>query len=192
MTTTASRTADAVPTTTAPAPVPRGAVPASGPATVLALLMVALAVVLGHDAVVSAGWLAGGPWVRPVLQRLDGAHAQGWMVAVGAVLVLLGVWWLVAAVRPRPRRAYLLGDRGAWLAPVDVARLARAAAQSADGVVSARASAGRRTVALRVSSTVADGAASRADLRDAVTSRLEDLDPAPRVRVRARTTGGTP
>ena len=164
----------------AKAPVGSGAISVVGP--VLALLLTAAGLVAIRDAVVRSGLLAGQPWTEQTLRALDGLSAAGWMVPAGAALILLGLWLLLTALRPRRRTAIsVTSSTGVFLRLRDVARLAERAAEQVDGVLVARARATRRAVTVRVRST---GSSETAEgVRSAVSGRLSALDQIPTVKV---------
>ena len=175
------------PPAAAKSPVGPGVITAVG--VLLALGLVALGVVAVHDALVPAA-LAGGPaWIDSAIDGLDGLEPAPWMVPAGIAMVIVGAWALVIALRPRRSTAIALAARtGVYLRPKDVARIARTSAEDVDGVTSARASATRRAVTLRVRATATGQVA--ADVRAAVAEALSPLAVAPKVRVRVTTEGG--
>jgi len=96
--------------------------------------------------------------------------------------VLLGLWLLVAALRPRPRTATTVtSETGVFLRPKDVSRLAQTAAEQVDGVLAADVSATRRAVRVRVRGTAAADVSE--NVRAAVSRRLSALDSPPTVNV---------
>lgn len=194
-------------TTGAPAarstnPQPRPAAPLQAPKTpvgpglitaiglVLAVLLTAVGVVAVHDALVAAGALGGREWLTRAVGAVDGTTPAAWLVPVGVLLVLLGLWLLMTALRPRPRTAIALdADTGVFLRPRDVAKLARDAAQDVDGVSSAKASARRRAISVSVHATAPDGIDER--VTAAVTERLRALATQPKIRVSVTTEGAS-
>lgn len=162
-----------------------------GPGTISALGLLWSALLLGvgvvgvQAALVAAGVLTGTAWLTWVIQQVDGLAPAGWMLPVGVVLVVLGLWLLWAALRPRPRTAVALtAATGVFLKPRDLSRLAVAAADQVDGVQDAKATASRGKVSLRIVST---GASTVADeVRAAVTERLAALEKPVKVTVRAQ------
>lgn len=170
---------------------PAGAPPAAGVAVLLAVLLLALAAVLGRDTLVIAGAVTGRPWTTAALGAVDGLQPQAWMVPVGVVVALVGLWLVVAALRPRPRRDVELGTSGAiWVDRSDTARLAQTAALTADGVLDARASTSRRGVRVRVTTTAQDTSPVVADVRSQVERALSELSPTPSLSIKTSTTGG--
>ena len=157
-----------------------GRVGAVGP--VLAVLLLALAVVLGREAAIGLGWLSGGRWLPPLSKSLDGLAPSGGLVAVCAVAIVLGAWLVLTGFARRSRRAVAVaGQAGVHLSTRDVARLASGAARRCDGVLDASTSASRKTVTVAVEATSAD---VRDDVTRAVAAQLAPLSRAPRVRVR--------
>jgi len=164
-----------------------------GPGTISALGLLWSALLLGvgvvgvQAALVAAGLLNGTAWLTWVIQQVDGLAPAGWMVAAGVVLVLLGLWLLLTALRPRPRTAVALtAATGVFLKPRDLSRLAVAAADQVDGVQHAKATASRRKVSMQIVSTGGGNVAD--EVRAAVTERLEALEKP--VKVTVRTQGG--
>lgn len=155
---------------------------------VLAALVIALGVLAIRDALVLAGLVKGTAWVELVRAALDGLTPAGWALPVGLVLLLLGVWLALAALMPRPPTAIPVQSRtGVFLRRRDVRRLAEAAAEHVDGVLSAHAETRRRTVVVRLRDTGDEGVADR--VRVAVSDRLAPLTAPPTVIVK---TNGAP
>lgn len=170
-------------------PVGPGSISAVG--LLLALLVVGIGVLGVQAALVAAGLLTGKPWLTWALQRPDGVTPAGWLLPAGVVLALIGLWLLLTALRPRPRTAVAVeAVTGVFLRPRDLSRLAVAAADNVDGVQDAHASATRRKVTVRITSTAAE--TGRDQVSDAVTAavteRLSALQQP--VRVIVRTVGG--
>lgn len=172
------------PARAAKAPVGPGVISVVG--LVLAALVVALGVVGIHDALVAAGVVSGSDWIGAAVDAIDGATPPTWLVPLGAVLILLGLWLLITALRPRPRKAMALAaDTGVFLRPRDAARLARDAAEDVDGVISAKADATVRKISVGVHATTSDGVEQQ--VADAVTDRLSALAKTPRIKVTVKT-----
>lgn len=107
------------------------------------------------------------------------------------MLALLGLWLLVAALRPRPRRMVAVqADTGVFMRPADTARLARSVASRVDGVSEAHASANRRSVTIRAEAINTDTTAVKAAIEQAVNDRLSVLVSPPKIRTIVRTEGG--
>ena len=173
----------------AKAPLRRGVITAVG--VLLALGLLGLGVVALHDALVPAGVVAGPVWISSAINALDGAEPASWMVPAGLVMVLLGLWALAIALRPRPSTGVALAARtGVYLRPQDVARIARAAADDVDGVTAAKASATRRTVTVLVTVRGAESAQVATDVETTVAETLRALAAAPQVRVKVTSVAG--
>lgn len=173
-----------------PARQPTGSGPVGVVGPVLAVLLLAAGAVLVRDALVAAGALSGRSWLGAAAEGVRGSAPATWLVPAGAVVVLVGLWLVVTALRPRTRTAVpLTSQSGAFLHTRDVARLAAGAARDVDGVLDASASASRRKVVVTVSGTAADGL--REDVTAAVTHRLAALESAPRISVGVRTSEET-
>ena len=174
------------------APLPAAKTPVGpGVVTVVGLIIAVLVITVGvvgvHDALVGAGAAAGTPWIDAVVKPLNGLRPAFWLVPAGSDLVLLGLWLLLTALRPRPRTAIALQARtGVFLRPRDVATLARSAAQDVDGVASAKVTAGPRKIVVAARTTTGG---LQQDITQAVTTRLQALATAPTVRVTVKTEG---
>lgn len=172
----------------AAAKAPVGVAPVAVTAVVVAVAVTALGVVAVRDALVAAGALSGSPWITGTVTGLDGTGPAPWVAVVGVVLLAVGLWLVLTALRPRRRTGMALrASTGVFLRPRDVGRLASHAAADVDGVLDAKASTTLRRVQVQVTTTGDPG--TEQQVRDAVTGRLSHLDPAPSVRVRARTEG---
>lgn len=171
------------------APAPTGAAPASTWAVVLGLVVAAVGLLLLRDAAVAAGLLCGSALTTPLVDRISNVRAQAWFVPGGVVVILVGLWLVAAALRRRPRRDLPVGDSSlVWLTPSAVAAIARTSAAGVDGVVEARATAGRRAVRVTARTTTHDpDVTSR--ITTAVEQSLRGLAPVPRVRVTTRAMG---
>ncbi|KAA0092773.1 hypothetical protein CIW49_28730 [Mycolicibacterium sp. P1-18] len=175
---------------TRPAPGrPPVAAPAAGyVGALIALLILALGAVALRDAAVHFGWLTGTAWIDTAVSGLDGLTYQGWMLPAGIVAILVGLWWVSAAIRPRRRTALEVpATTSVWIAKGDLARLASAAADSVPGVLDSRASASLRTVKVTANVTAGDPA-----LKAAITTAVADAvggftTTTPRITVRTRT-----
>ncbi len=80
----------------------------------MALLLLGAGVVGVRDGAVGAGWLHGAYWTRSAAQHIGGLTPQVWMILVGVVLALVGVWWVLAALKTRRRTALALQARKAF------------------------------------------------------------------------------
>ncbi|EAQ00687.1 hypothetical protein JNB_10949 [Janibacter sp. HTCC2649] len=100
-------------------PRPTGSLPATGPALAISIVLIAVGVAAIREAVVTLGWAAGEPWATNVLEALStGVEPSTPLIVVGALLALLGLWFLLRAFGRRPRRDLGLGgDSHAWIAP---------------------------------------------------------------------------
>jgi len=169
------------------------AAPAAAPwAVLLALVVLALGVVGVRDALVAAGAFGGSSWTKNTANAIDGLTARTWMIPAGIGLAVLGLWWLLAALKPRKRTEISLsGTPGAWMRPSDLARLVQPTVENVEGVVSASTSATRRTVTVKATTTARDSVQVRTAVTEAVGDRLSALRRAPRVKVKARYIGGS-
>lgn len=168
----------------AKAPIGRGTISFLG--LLWSLVLIGAGVVCVQAALVAAGLLDGTPWLVSLVQQLHGLTPSLWMVPVGVVLILLGLWLLLTGLRPRPSTSMTLAaSTGVFLKPADVAKIAVAAAEQVDGVQDAKASARRGKVSLHIVGTGSSDIAE--DVQRAVADHLSAFDPPVTVTV----TGGS-
>jgi hypothetical protein len=169
---------------------PPVAAPAAGyVGTLIAVLLLGLGVVALRDSAVSAGWLDGREWTKNAIGWLDGLTFAWWMIPAGVLAVVVGLWWVYAALRPRRRTAVAIDAHSSiWIAPADLARLASHAAESVPGVLDARSSAtlNRITVTAHTTSD-GDATAVESTITDAVRQATTLLGEPVKIRVRTRT-----
>ena len=168
---------------------PPVAAPAAGyVGALIALLLLGAGAVALRDAAVEFGWVQGTPWTSTAISALDGLTYQGWMLPVGIVVILIGLWSVSAALRPRKRIALAVpAQTSVWIAKADLARLASAAADSVPGCIDSRASAGLRTIKVSADVTSDDPA-----VKVAITSAIAETiggftSTTPRIKLRTRT-----
>jgi hypothetical protein len=182
---TGSRPADATPRramTPARTPTGAGRIGLAGP--LMAVALTAAGVVLVHDAIAEADSTPGRTWLAFLIDTLDRTTAAWWMIPAGAGVALIGMWLIVNALRPRSRKSLAVTSAtGVHLRTRDVARLASAAADDVDGVLSATSVAGRRVVTVTVESE-RDGIADL--VHGAVAGRLSALADPPKTKIRVR------
>ncbi|MBJ7338822.1 DUF6286 domain-containing protein [Mycolicibacterium sp.] len=169
---------------------PPVAAPAAGyVGAVIALLLLAAGAVALRDAAVGWGWLRGTPWVTTAISGLDGLTYQGWMPAAGVAAVVVGLWFVSAALRPRRRTALAVpAQTSVWIPRADLARLAATAAGTVPGVLDAKASASLRTVGITADVTAGADTALKSAIGDAVADVLHGVTATtPRIKVRVRT-----
>ncbi len=157
---------------------------------VFAVALGALGVVGVRDGLVAAGALGGTPWITSAITNVNGLTPHTWMLPAGVVAVLVGLWWVLAALQRRRRTAVQLdADTAVWMRPVDLARVAAAAAEDVSAVESVRASGKRRKVTVNVTTPAGDSAQVRTQVQEAVSARLAPVATMPRIKVTTRTSG---
>lgn len=171
------------PLTAAKTPVGPGAITFVGALLALVVIMLGAA---GLQAAASAiGISKSRPWLTRMIEGTDGLRPLGWMLPVGVVLVLTGLWLLFTALRPRPKTAVALtAQTGVFTRPRDLAKLAEHAADDLDGVAAVHAHATRSKVTVRVDSTGGPGVAEA--VNNAVVERLSAVKKPPRVAVKIK------
>ena len=155
----------------------------------LAVLVVVLGVLVLREALVAAGRVDGEPWVAPAVDTLDGVVPSVLVSVVGVLVALLGLWLVVVALGRRVRtRLGVTSSTGTTLGIADAARLAASAADEVDRVLSARASATRRSVTVTVTTLEGDDVSDA--VRAAVTERLSPLAQPLSIKVVSRVAAG--
>lgn len=160
-------------------------------AVALALVVTFGGVVSLREAGVVLGWVAGTPWIGSAITALNGLRSQWWMVPAGVGALLLGLWLVIVALRPRRKTVVAVDGAGSvWMRPRDVARLASHAASCVPGVEVLNSAATRRKVTLYVGITGIDSdTTAKGAIAAAVGSATEILTPTPRIVVRIGTSG---
>ena len=136
--------------------------------------------------------MRGRPFLTTAIGWIDGLGFDWWMIPAAIVAIVVGVWWVYAALRPRRRTAVAVTARSSvWIGPADLARLASGAAETVPGVVEARSSATLRKIAVTGKTTVGDaGSGLAAAVEAAVRDATAVATSPPTVRVRMRTGTG--
>lgn len=164
-------------------PVGPGAITFVG--AVLSLLVITVGALGLQTAAAAAGISKAKPWLTRWLEAANGLRPLGWMVPVGVLLILAGLWLLVTALRPRPKTAVALNaGTGVFIRSRDMARLAEYAADDVDGVAAVHARSTRNKVTVQVQSTGGSGVADA--VKNAVTDHLGAVKKAPRVAVKVK------
>ena len=161
---------------------PRSSPTAGWLAPVLGLGLLALAVVAGREYAVVQGHYRSEAWIEHSARWVSGTEWRPWMVAVAVVCVLVGLYCMYAAVRPRRRTHRPLRATGVWTRDTDVARRLSAIALDDDNTVSAttKVTSGRAHVRVFVSSP------TESDLSDRIEASTATLARPPRVSVDLR------
>jgi Family of unknown function (DUF6286) len=155
-------------------PPPRALPAAAWLGPLSALVLVAIGVVLGQEALSRWG-VAGRSWLGVALEDVDGMRAGTWTVPAGVLLVVLGLLLLVATFKPRRRtHVPVAGEADLWMSPTALAALARDAAEGVPGVARVSVSASTTTVRLRAAAERPDAVAPAVE--EAVTARLAGAD----------------
>jgi hypothetical protein len=175
----------------APGRAPVAAATARRIAVVLALVLLIVGVVALREAGVVLGWVAGTPWIAAAVTAVNGLHSHWWMVPAGGAAVVVGLWMVVMALKPRRKTVVAVDAAGSvWMRPRDVARLASHAACTVPGVEVLNSAATRRKVTLYVGLTgVESDVAAKGAIAAVVGSATEILIPTPRIAVRIGTSG---
>ena len=134
------------------------------------------------DAARISAWLNTTPWSAPVV------------IAIGAVLALVGLWLIaLALIPPRPTMLDLREDHPdviTRIRPADLRRAIDGAARSVDGISDAHTTLSRGRAVVSVTSPLGDPSALPDKVATAVTDQLSALDPVHPLRPVVRLTGG--
>lgn len=170
--------------------------PAARSATIIfSILLVALAAIAGRE----QWWVHrddndAQPWVRPFLEFIGQAEYQDWLMPVGFAIALLGLIYVIVALRNRRTTHVPLRNAAdeelLWFArPLDIARLCTAAAQNVPGVEKAQTSVHKKAKKITVTfdPTVAgQGPGLEDDIRQAIQPVVDRLDRDPKVKIVTR------
>ena len=174
-----------------------------GPAVVVALILLLLAVGLGWAGIAafaSFGTVAAGLIEAPESGIAEAAGNLHWnsapVIAVGVTLALLGLIALILGVSPGARRilgvradgAEHIGDFEVALPTSALSQIAAAAADGVDGVSVVKASSNAKSTIVTFSTPVRDYEPIRAEVEAAVNDRFASIsfDRTPTVKVQAR------
>ncbi len=173
------------------APVATGLLPFLGVVWSVALLVLGLIGI--RDALVYAGAIGGTAWIERVAADLDGQRAADWLAVAGVVAVLLGLWLLSIAVKPRATNELAINaGTGVFLTKPGLRRVVKAAVTGVDGVDTATVSVRRSRVRVVASSwSDDDPEATRRRIEDRLEHQLSTLQRPPSVRVRVEPAGGS-
>jgi len=174
-----------------------------GPAVVVALILLLLAVGLGWAGIAafaSFGTVAAGLIEAPESGIAEAAGNLHWnsapVIVVGVILALLGLIALILGVSPGARRilgvradgAEHIGDFEVALPTSALSQIAAAAADGIDGVSGVKASSNAKSTIVTFSTPVRDFEPIRAEVEAAVKDRFASIsfDRTPTVKVQAR------
>lgn len=161
---------------------------ATWPAIVVALLALCTAVLAVQNAITHAGWVGAPSWAGKLASTVDGLTAQWWMLVPGAAAVVVGLWLLFLAVKPRRRTSVRgTGDTPLFVRPVDLARWSSDTARTIPLVIEAMSVATRKRVTVRVSTAETAHDSVREQVVNAVQERLAPLGAPVSVAVKVRT-----
>jgi Family of unknown function (DUF6286) len=166
-----------------PAKRPVGKAAAAPVGVLVAAATIAAGVAGVRDALQAAGVVNGPSWTGWLADKLEVLKPVDWMIPAGIIAVVAGLWFLVAAVKPRRVTHVAVGHDGVWIRRRDVARLAAESAETVDSVISATAKSRRRTLRITVRAT-GDTERVGTNLDASIGQRLAGLSPPPRVRSR--------
>jgi hypothetical protein len=106
------------------------AAPAAATAGIIASLAVIAAGAVGiRDTLVSVGALDGRSWLEWLFDKAEVLKPVDWMIPAGIGAVLIGLWFLFAALKPRKRTHKPVGDAGVWIRNRDVVRVTTSAVE---------------------------------------------------------------
>jgi hypothetical protein len=162
--------------------------PVAAPAAATAGLLLALAVIaLGiagvQHASASAGWINESSWLDWIAGKAEVLRPADWMTYAGIAAAVIGLWLIATALSPRRPTHLAVGDADIWIRPGDLARLAADTARSTSEVSTASAKSTRRSVKLTATAVTPETVQLVQSLNAAVATRLQPVQPTPRIRV---------
>lgn len=161
------------------------AAPAAATAGIVSAIAVTAVGVVGiHDTMQTAGVIGGTSWIGWVADKAEVLLPVDWMIYAGIGAVVVGLLFLIAALKPRRGTHLAVGVHGVWIRRGDIARLATDTARATNAVTSATSKAKGRSVWVTATATSADTSGVGTDLAAAITRRLQAITPTPRVRTR--------
>jgi hypothetical protein len=166
-----------------PAKRPVGTAAAAPVGVLAAAATVATGVAGVRDALQATGVVSGRSWIGWLADQPRVLEPGDWMIPAGIIAIVAGLWFLVAAMKPRRVTHVAVGHDGVWIGRRDIARLAAESAETVDSVISATAKSRRRTLRITVRAT-GDTDRVGTDLDTTIGQRLAVLSPPPRVRSR--------
>lgn len=139
-------------------------------------------IVLGVGALqwlaVDQGWSDGPAAIDRIVDATDGSRVADWGLAVGIPMLVVGLWFLYVALKPRRRtHERVPADVDAWLTPSALTALASSAAREVPGVTEATSTLNRKT-ALTVRVVTEPDMTQEpilGEVRTQVAARLEEL-----------------
>lgn len=139
----------------------------------IGLVLIAVGVLAGRELWVLNADTTWQSWLNPAFDFFRGLEFQPWMGWTGVALLVVGLLFLIAALKPRPHtHRELPSEVSVWVRPVDVARYITAHSRRMSGVKAARTSLKRRTATL-TATTVAPEAEVQPELERSVTERVQ-------------------
>lgn len=153
------------------------------------IALIGLAVVAVRDPLVYLGWLDGAGWLHSAAQWLADIEWWEWMWPAAIALVVVGLWMLWVAVKPRRRtHISLVGYEVLWTRRGDVARRCSAVVGDLPGVENATTVVGRRRA--KVTVTTHGNTVDRAEIARVVDAVLDGVEPHMTSKVRLVRRGG--
>lgn len=167
---------------------PKASPPARTWTVILGIVLLAAAVVAGHETWVVGANEGGASWLQPFIDVMSQPDISTWMLVGGGIGIVVGLILLWAAFAPRKTTHVRIesDEASMWLRAVDIARVASAHARRVPGATAARSRAKISSKRARVTVT-ATGDAQDEQLKkrvtEAVTAALAAVRPAPELTV---------
>ncbi|WP_051866708.1 DUF6286 domain-containing protein [Corynebacterium atypicum] len=142
----------------------------------LGIAFIALGVVAGRELWLrlsdSVQWRS---WLDPLLEVIAQNRYEPWMLWIAIGLVVTGLIFIIAAVKPRARTHRRIASTASlWARPVDIARFTTATAKQTPGVGRAQTRVTKKTVHLDVQTT-SNAPGIEDSIRQALADRLDPL-----------------
>ncbi|WP_328856281.1 alkaline shock response membrane anchor protein AmaP [Williamsia herbipolensis] len=162
--------------------------------SLFAIALIALGGVAIRDICVDQKWITGSGWIAAASRWIGDLSWQGWFWAVAIALIVVGLFFVWTAIRPRSKTHIALDGAGTvdgyspstWTRKVDIARRASAVARQSAGVTRADSTVKRRKVVTRITTTD-EAPASADEVRASIATSIATVLPKHTVRVKTIT-----
>ncbi|MGU3291094.1 DUF6286 domain-containing protein [Williamsia sp. M5A3_1d] len=162
--------------------------------SLFAIALIAAGGVAIRDICVDQGWITGSEWIAAASRWIADLSWQAWFWAVAIALIVIGLFFVWTAIRPRSKTHIALDGAGTvdgyspstWTRKVDVARRASAVARQHAGVTRADSTVKRRKVVTRITTTD-EAPASTDAVREAIAASIATVLPKHSVKIKTTT-----
>ncbi len=161
--------------------------------TVFALGLLTVAGIAIRDFIIEMDWISGTEWIAAASRWISSLSWQAWMWPTAIALVIVGLWFLIVSITPRPKTHFAVAGAAdvdgyspsTWTRRVDLARRSSAVARDVADVLEAKTVVKRRKVMVEVL-LAADSEPTRAAIIDQVAAAIGPVAPGRAVKLKAR------